>query len=118
MDGSFEFNYTTLNLSEKFNAMLGFKIGSIYNKNLAIRNITLMRNIGKYKMYDVPMYPEIGTIYNVYEKEYNRPVVHYEKGGLLEWNNDITTVTSNPSMRDDRTWFMTSEDSDTGVKKD
>lgn len=84
MDGSFEFNYTTLNLSDKFNSMLGFKIGSIYNKNLAIRNITLMRNIGKYRMYDIPMYPEIGTIYNVYEKEYNRPVVHYEKGGLLE----------------------------------
>lgn len=92
------FNFTTLSISDNVNSVYGFKIGSIYNKNLAIRNITLMRNIGKYKMYDVPLFPEIGMIYNVYERQLNRPVVHYENGGLLEWNNDINSNIANPAF--------------------
>ena len=115
MDSNFAF--TTLNISDKFNSMLGFKIGSIYNKNLAIRNITLMRNIGKYKMYNIPMFPEIGTVYNVYERELNRPVVHYEEGGLLEWNNGIFAAGTDPTLFIDNSALYSKEDSE-GVKKE
>ena len=111
------FALTTLQISDKFNNMLGFKIGSVYNKNLAIRNITLMRNIGKYKMYNIPMFPEIGTVYNVYERQLNRPVIHYDKGGLMEWNNDIVSNASDPSLQDDRTWFLTTQDKN-GTEKE
>ena len=91
------FNFTTLSISDQFNSIYGFKIGSIYNKNLAIRNLTLMRNIGKYKMYNIPLFPEIGMLYNVYERQLNRPVQHYDKGGLLEWNNDVASYIADPA---------------------
>lgn len=110
------FNFTTLQISDQFNSIHGFKIGSIYNKNLAIRNITLMRNIGKYKMYNIPLFPEIGMLYNVYERELNRPVQHYEKGGLLEWNNDINSNVVDPTMNSSRSWFITNV-TDANVEK-
>jgi hypothetical protein len=111
------FNFTTLSISDQYNSIQGFKIGSIYNKNLAIRNITLMRNIGKYKMYNIPMFPEIGMLYNVYEKELNRPVRHYEDGGLLEWNNDIKSFVADPSISDTRSYFLSKPVNETGVTK-
>lgn len=55
-------------------------IGSLVNKNTNIRNLNLMRNIGKYPLYDFPMFPEIGMVYNVYEHLLNRPVRHYTTG--------------------------------------
>lgn len=100
------FNFTTLSISDQFNSIYGFKIGSIYNKNLAIRNLTLMRNIGKYKMYNIPLFPEIGMLYNVYERQLNRPVQHYDKGGLLEWNNDVTSYIADPAYANNHSMFL------------
>lgn len=111
------FNFTTLSISDQFNSIYGFKIGSIYNKNLAIRNITLMRNIGKYKMYNIPLFPEVGMLYNVYERELNRPVRYYEDGGLLEWNNDITSFVSDPSLWDSKSYFLSKPVNEIGVTK-
>lgn len=95
---------STLKLSSEMNAsVVSMKIGSVFNKNLQIRNLTLLRNIGKYPLYDIPMTPEIGMLYNPYEHLLNRPVQHYSVAnpawkpntgdtlnGLLEWNNNIT----------------------------
>ena len=82
---------TILKISNATNTFLDdYQIGNLLNKNLLIRNIALMRNIGKYSMYNQPMYPEVGMAYNVYERLLNRPSDIGGINGLVGYNNGVT----------------------------
>ena len=59
---------TVLKISNSINELNSkYRIGNLLNKNLMIRNLALMRNIGKYSMYSEFMFPEVGMSYNIYE---------------------------------------------------
>ena len=66
-----------------------YQIGNIMNKNLLIRNIALMRNIGKYSMYNQLMFPEIGMAYNIYERLLNRPEDIGAINGVVGYNHAL-----------------------------
>lgn len=81
---------TVLKISNATNTLFdNYQIGNILNKNLLIRNIALMRNIGKYSMYNMLMFPEIGMTYNVYEHALNRPGDIGAINGVIGYNNAI-----------------------------
>ena len=63
-------NIRMLKAGSAINDLFGRRIGGVVHNDLSFRNAMLMRNIGKYGMFDVPLYPEIGSIYNPYEREY------------------------------------------------
>ena len=84
-------NATILRISNATNTLMdNYQIGNILNKNLLIRNMALMRNIGKYSMYEAPLFPEIGMAYNVYEHLLNRPEDIGFINGLIGYNNGFT----------------------------
>lgn len=66
-----------------------YQIGNILNKNLLIRNIAIMRNIGKYSMYNQMMFPEIGMAYNINERVLTRPSDIGVINGVIGYNNAI-----------------------------
>ncbi len=89
---------TVLKISNATNTLFDdYQIGNLLNKNLLIRNIALMRNIGKYSMYNQILFPEIGMQYNVYERLLNRPEDIGAINGIIGYNHAITddTVLSN-----------------------
>ena len=82
---------TTLKISNALNKLGdNYRIGNLLNKNLLIRNLALMRNIGKYSLYSEPMFPEVGMVYNIYERLLNRPEDIGMINGLIGLNNAIT----------------------------
>ena len=82
---------TTLKISNAINKLgKNYRIGNLFNKNLLIRNLALMRNIGKYSLYSEPMFPEIGMAYNIYERLLNRPEDIGLINGLIGLNNAMT----------------------------
>ena len=84
-------NATILRISNATNSFMdNYQIGNIMNKNLLIRNMALMRNIGKYSMYEAPLFPEIGMAYNIYEHVLNRPEDIGLINGLIGYNNGFT----------------------------
>lgn len=82
---------TTLKISNALNKLGdNYRIGNLLNKNLLIRNLALMRNIGKYSLYSEPMFPEVGMVYNIYERLLNRPEDIGLINGLIGLNNAMT----------------------------
>ena len=85
---------TTLKISNALNKLGdNYRIGNLLNKNLLIRNLALMRNIGKYSFYSEPMFPEVGMAYNIYERVLNRPEDIGLINGLIGLDNAITDDT-------------------------
>ena len=81
---------TTLKISNALNKLGdNYRIGNLLNKNLLIRNLALMRNIGKYSFYSEPMFPEVGMVYNVYEHVLHRPEDIGLINGVIGYNNVI-----------------------------
>ena len=54
-----------------------------------IRNMALMRNIGKYSFYSEPLFPEVGMVYNIYEHVLNRPGDIGLVNGVIGYNNGL-----------------------------
>lgn len=82
---------TTLKISNAINKLDSrYRIGNLLNKNLMVRNLALMRNIGKYSMFSEPMFPEIGMAYNIYEHVLNRPEDIGYINGIIGLNNGMT----------------------------
>ena len=81
---------TVLKISNATNTLFDdYQIGNILNKNLLIRNIALMRNIGKYSMYNQLMFPEVGMVYNVYEHTLCRPKDIGAINGVIGYNHAL-----------------------------
>ena len=81
---------TVLKISNATNTLFDdYQIGNIMNKNLLIRNIALMRNIGKYSMYNQLMFPEVGMAYNIYEHVLNRPSDIGAINGVIGYNHAL-----------------------------
>lgn len=76
-------------VNETRNLIAGRTIGSILNKNANWRSWMLMRNIGKYGLFQEPLYPEIGAVYNPYEKIFVTPTSTSWVNGLIGYNNGI-----------------------------
>ena len=83
-------NTSLLKISNSVNALgSNYRIGNLLNKNLLVRNLALMRNIGKYSLYSQPLFPEIGMVYNVYERLLQKPEDIGLINGLIGYNNGI-----------------------------
>ena len=70
-------------------SLFGRRIGGVLGNDADFRNFMLYRNIGKYGLFDEPMYPEIGSVYNPYERVFNQPTDTSGINGILGYNNGV-----------------------------
>lgn len=85
-----------------------------------IRNLALMRNIGKYSLYSEPMFPEVGMAYNIYEHVLNRPDDIGAINGVIGYNNAIVSddvLLSNGDEPKDRFRYIEYEPTSSAIQE-